>query len=121
MSLGLTIPNRSRAADSIVLGSLTMRRISPCKEVLARRMDSISELIRRYSRDEAFSSALDRTITVEQIPSVAISIIGKKIHVGINRNQSSVAGSHSRERSVTGGAWSACVATRWVTCLLLSQ
>ena len=109
MSFGLTIPNLSRAADSIVPGSLAMRRVSTCREALERRMESISEVIRPYSRDEAFSSALDRIITVEHIPRVAISIIAKKIHDGSSRNQSTVAGSHSRDSSRTGSVGSACV------------
>jgi hypothetical protein len=115
------MPNRSRAADSIVLGSLAMRRISPCKEVLDRRMKAISEFICPYSSVEALNSALDRTITVEHIPSVARIIIARKIHEGITRNQLSVAGNSSREISRTGTPGSVCTATRAVNCRLLSQ
>jgi hypothetical protein len=106
-SLGLTMPNRSRAADSMVKGSVAIRCISTCKEVFDLRIEAISEVIRPYSIVEAFSSALDRTITVEQIPRVARSIIAKKIHDGITRNPASAAGTNSRESSRTGSAGSA--------------
>ena len=121
MSFGLTIPSRSLAADSIVPGSLAMRRISTCKELFERRMEVISELIRPYSSVEAFSSALERTITVEQIPKVAKSIIARKTHEGISRNQLSVAGNKSRESSRIGRVGIACAATLWLICRPLSQ
>jgi len=60
-------------------------------------MEAISEFMRPYSKVEALSSALDRTITVEHIPRVAKSIIAKRIHEGINRNDVTVAGTKSRE------------------------
>ena len=87
MSFGLTIPSRSLAADSIVPGSFAIRRISTCNEVLERRMEAISEVSRPYSSVEPFSSALDRTITVEHIPRVAISIIARKTHEGISHEK----------------------------------
>jgi len=86
MSLGLTMPSLSLAADSILMGSLAMRRISLCKAVLERRIVAISDLIRLYSMVEAFSSCLDRRITDEHIPKIAISIIARKIHDGNKRN-----------------------------------
>jgi len=121
MSFGLTIPSRARAADSIALGSLAMRRISTCKEVFERRMEAISDLIRLYSNVDALNSALELTITVAQIPRVAKSIIARKTHEGISRNQPSVAGNKSRERSRIGSVGIVCAATLWVTCRLLSQ
>jgi hypothetical protein len=121
MSSGLTIPSLSLAADSMVLGSLAMRRISTCKELLERRMEAISELIRLSSSVEAFSSALERTMTVEQIPKVAKSIIARKTQDGTSRNQLRVAGNKSRESSRIGSVGIACAATLWVTCRLLSQ
>ena len=121
MSFGLTIPSRSLAADSIVPVSFAIRRISTCNEALERRMEAISEVSRPYSSVEPFSSALDRTITVEHIPRVAISIIARKTHEGIKRNQSSVAGPNSLASSRTGSEGSAWAAIRWVTCRLLSQ
>ena len=120
ISFGLTIPSRSLAADSIVLGSLAMRRISTCKELFERRMEVISELIRLCSSVEAFSSALERTITVEQIPKVAKSIIARKTHEGISRNQPSAAGNKSREISRIGSVGIACATTLWLTCRPLS-
>lgn len=86
MSLGLTIPSLSRAADSIAAGSLAMRLISTCNVLFERRMEEISAPIRLYSSVETFSSSFDRRITVEHIPMVAISIIARKIHEGISRN-----------------------------------
>jgi len=121
MSLGLTIPSRARAVDSIVLGSLAMRRISICKEVFDRRIEAISELIRLYSDVDALNSAFERTITVAQIPKVAKSIIARKTHEGISRNQPRVAGNKSRESSRMGSVGIACAATLWVTCRLVSQ
>jgi hypothetical protein len=74
-------------------------------------MEVISELIRLYSSVDAFRSALERTITVEQIPRVAKSIIARKTHEGISRNQLSVAGNKSRESSRIGRVGIACAAT----------
>ena len=121
MSLGLTMPSRARAADSIVLGSLAMRRISICKEVFDRRIEAISELIRLYSDVDALNSAFERTITVAQIPKVAKSIIARNTHEGISRNQLSVAGNKSRESSRIGRVGIACAATLWLICRPLSQ
>jgi hypothetical protein len=121
MSLGLTIPSRARAADSIVVGSLPMRRISICKAVFDRCMEAISDLIRLYSDVDALNSAFERTITVAQIPRVAKSIIARKTQEGISRNQPSVAGNKSRESSRMGNVGIACAVTLWVNCRLLSQ
>lgn len=86
MSLGFTIPSLSLAADSIAAGSLAMRLICICKVLFERRMEEISAPIRPYSSVETLSSSLDRRITDEHIPKVAMSIIAKRIHEGINRS-----------------------------------
>ena len=121
MSVGLTMPSLSLAADSIVIGSVAMRRISTCKEAFERLIEVISELIRLNSRVDAFSSSLDRRITVEHIPRVAVSIIAKRIHEGINRNPVIVAGITSRENSRGTSVGMACPATRELVSLLVSQ
>jgi len=86
MSLGLTIPSLSLAADSILTGSLAMRRICSCNDVLERRMAAISAPIRLYSTVVTFNSSFDRRITDEHIPIVAMSIIARKIHDGNKLN-----------------------------------
>ena len=121
MSFGLTMPSLSRAADSMEIGSLAIRRMSICRDAFALRIEAISAAIRPYSIVELFSSVLDRTSTVEHIPSAAISIIAKKIHDGIRRNQARAAGYNSRERSRIGSVGIACVANRCVVCRVLSQ
>ena len=121
MSVGLTMLSLSLAADSIVIGSVAMRRISICKEAFERFMELISELIRLNSRVAAFSSSLDRRITVEHIPTVAVSIIAKRIHEGINRNPLRVAGINSRESSRGASVGTDCPATCAFVCLLVSQ
>ena len=73
MSFGLTMPSLSRAADSMEIGSLAIRRMSICRDAFALRIEAISAAIRPYSIVELFSSVLDRTSTVEHIPSAAIS------------------------------------------------
>jgi hypothetical protein len=84
-------------------------------------MDLISELIRLNSRVAAFSSSLDRRFTVEHIPTVAVSIIAKRIHEGINRNPLRVAGINSRESSRGASVGTDCPATCAFVCLLVSQ
>ena len=121
MSFGLTIPSLSRAADSMEIGSLAIRRMSICRDAFALRIEAISAAIRPYSIVELFSSVLDRTSTVEHIPSAAISIIARKIHDGIRRNQARTAGYNSRERSRIGSVGIASVANRCVVCRVLSQ
>ena len=115
------MPSLSLAADSIVIGSVAMRRISTCKETFERLMELISDLIRLNSRVAAFSSSLDRRITVEHIPTVAVSIIAKRIHEGISRNPVRVAGINSRESSRGASVGTDCPATCAFVCLLVSQ
>jgi len=84
-------------------------------------MELISEFIRLNSRVAAFSSSLDRRMTVEHIPTVAVSIIAKRIHEGINRNPVRVAGINSRESSRGASVGTDCPATCAFVCLLVSQ
>jgi len=84
-------------------------------------MEAISLPIRPYSSVENFSSSLDRKTTVEHIPKVAMSIIAKRIHEGINRNPLSAVGNKSRENSRAESAVSLWAALPWFVCLLLSQ
>ena len=65
MSFGLTMPSLSRAAASMEIGSLAIRRMSICRDAFALRIEAISAAIRPYSIVELFSSVLDRTSTVE--------------------------------------------------------
>ncbi len=116
------MPSLSLAADSIVIGSVAMRRISTCREAFERYIELISELIRLNSWVEAFSSSLDRRITVEHMPTVAVSIIAKRIHEGINRKPVRVAGINSRENSRGASVGTdCCPATSGFVCLLVSQ
>jgi hypothetical protein len=69
----------------------------------------------------AFSSSLDLRITVEHIPTVAVSIIAKRIHEGNSRNPLTVAGINSRESSRGASVGADCPATCAFVCLLVSQ
>jgi len=76
-SLDLTIPNRSRAANSIALGSFVNRWISRCRPWLASRSLSISDSIFCRWAEDAFNSARDRMTAVQQMAVVARTIVVK--------------------------------------------
>src|SRR5260221_280711 len=84
------------------LARVVMRRACSCKVVLARRMESISVVIRAYSTEDAASSVRYRIMTVAQIPTVATSIIARNIHDGIRRKEPTASGKKSRETSRNG-------------------